>query len=224
MRIIIYARVSTSDQADGVSLEAQRAKLVAYADALDLEVVETIEDAGESGKSLNRPGLQHALRMLSGGEADGIAIVKLDRLTRSVSDWQTLINGWFGEKPGKQLFSLGDSINTATAGGRLVLNVLLSVAQWERETIGERTREALRHKISKGERCGKVRYGYDLGEDGKTLIPNATEQEAISTIGRLRAAGRSLRAIAAELTSQGVSTKEGRPWTHTAVSRILQRA
>jgi DNA invertase Pin-like site-specific DNA recombinase len=224
MRVINYSRVSTSEQADsGVSLEAQEAKLAAYAELFDLEVVEAIADAGESAKSLNRPGLQRALAMLKRGEADGLAVVKLDRLTRSVADWQTLIDGWFGERAGKQLFSVGDSIDTRTAAGRLVLNVLMSVAAWEREAIGERTREALRHKIRCNQRCGKVRFGFDLAGDGKTLIPNVTEQRAIAMITSLRAAGRTLRQIAAELTAHGVRTKEGGAWTHTAVARILQR-
>lgn len=180
MRVILYARVSTADQSDhGISLEAQEAKMEAYAALYDLEVVERIVDAGESAKSLNRPGLQRALGLLKAGKAEGLVVVKLDRLTRSVADWQLLIDNYFGERPGKQLFSVADSIDTRTAAGRLVLNVLLSVAQWERETTGERTREALRHKITSGQRCGKVRYGYDLAPDGKTLVPNADEQEVI---------------------------------------------
>src|SRR5262249_15317984 len=167
MKVICYCRVSTNDQADnGVSLDAQKAKLTAYASLYDLTVVEVITDAGESAKSLNRPGLQRALAMLRRGEADGLAVVKLDRLTRSVADWQVLIDDYFGERPGKQLFSVADSIDTRTAAGRLVLNVLLSVAQWERETTAERTREALRHKIRNKERVGKVRFGYDLADDG----------------------------------------------------------
>lgn len=224
MRVIIYSRVSTADQADcGVSLEAQVAKLTAYAGVFDLEVVEAIVDAGESAKSLNRPGLQRALAMLKRGEADGLAVVKLDRLTRSVADWQTLIDGWFGERAGKQLFSVGDSIDTRTAAGRLVLNVLMSVAAWEREAIGERTREALRHKIRCNQRCGKIRFGFDLADDHKTLVVNQVEQQAIDLMTSLRAAGRTLRQIATELTSRGIRTKEGGAWTHTAVARILQR-
>jgi site-specific DNA recombinase len=199
-------------------------KLASYAALYDLAIVETIVDAGESAKSLNRPGLQRALTMLRRGEADGLVIVKLDRLTRSVADWQTLIDDYFGERAGKQLFSVNDSIDTRTAAGRLVLNVLLSVAQWERETTGERTREALRHKMASGERCGKVRFGFDLAADGKTLRPNADEQAAITLMANLRAAGRTLRQIAAELTARGIPTKEGGMiWTHTAVGRILQR-
>ena len=99
MKVILYARVSTADQSDhGISLDAQQAKLGAYASLYDLTVVETIVDAGESAKSLNRPGLQRALDLLKAGKADGLAVVKLDRLTRSVADWQTLIDDYFGEK------------------------------------------------------------------------------------------------------------------------------
>lgn len=225
MKVVAYTRVSTSDQAEsGVSLPAQLAKTAAYASLYDLEIVETIVDQAKSAKSLDRPGLQKALGMLKAGMADGLLIVKLDRLTRSVADWQVLIDEYFGEKAGKTLFSVTDSIDTRTAAGRLVLNVLLSVAQWERETTAERTREALQHKIRCGERCGKVRFGYDLSEDGKVLIENSEEQQVIASIRDLRAAGRSLQQIANELSARNIPTKEGNTrWLHTAVNRILRR-
>ncbi len=225
MRVILYCRVSTLDQADnGVSLDAQIAKLTAYASLYELVVIETITDAGESAKSLNRPGLQRALTMLRRGEADGLAVVKLDRLTRSVADWQILIDEHFGERPGKQLFSVADSIDTRTAAGRLVLNVLLSVAQWERETTGERTKEALRHKIRNRERVGKTRFGFNLADNGSTLIPNDSEQAAIRLMHQLRNDGFTLRRIAAELTQRGIATKEGlATWTHSAVAYILRQ-
>jgi DNA invertase Pin-like site-specific DNA recombinase len=135
-----------------------------------------------------------------------------------------LIDGCFGERAGKQLLSVNDSIDTRTASGRLVLNILLSVAAWEREANAERTREALRHKIRNNERCGKVRFGFDLADDGKRLVPNPTEQEAIVVMSQLRAAGLTLRQIAAELSRRGIRTKEGSAaWKHTVVGRILQR-
>jgi DNA invertase Pin-like site-specific DNA recombinase len=226
MKVVGYVRVSTEEQAiNGQSLDAQRAKLRAYAELYDQELVEIVEDAGASAKSLNRPGLRDALGKLAKGAAAGLLIAKLDRLTRSVADWQRLIEKYFGERPGKQLFSVADSIDTRTAAGRLVLNVLLSVAQWERETIGERTRDAMQHKIRvKRERCGKVRFGYDLAADGKTLLPNAEEQEAIRLMRKLRGEGESYRAIAAELNRRGIATKERRPWVHTSVKGILDRA
>jgi DNA invertase Pin-like site-specific DNA recombinase len=226
MRVIIYTRVSTTDQAEnGSSLDAQRAKLDAYASLYDLQIVAVISDDGESAATLKRPGLQRALDMLRSGEADGLLVAKLDRLSRSVADWQRLIESYFGERGGKQLFSVADSIDTRTAAGRLVLNVLVAVAQWEREAIGERTREVLRHRIRSGKRCGKVRFGFDLADDGETLLPNAHEQETIALMRDLDASGRTLRQIAAELSARGIRTKEqGAIWTHTAVRRILDRA
>ena len=136
-----------------------------------------------------------------------------------------MIDDYFGEKAGKQLFSVNDSIDTRTAAGRLVLNVLLSVAQWERETTAERTREALQHKIRSGERVGKVKYGFDLGDDGITLTPNPIEQTTLTLIQELRTAGRTLRQIAAELTSRNIPTKEGHSqWQHQTVAYMLSRA
>ena len=222
MKTILYVRASTEDQQ--ITLEAQKAKLEAYAGVYELQIVETVIES-ESAKSLNRAGLQRALALLRSDEADGLAVVKLDRLTRNVADWQTLIDGYFGERAGKQFFSVADSVDTRTAAGRMVLNILLSVAQWEREAIGERTREALRHKISRKERVGKVRFGYDLAQDGRQLVVNQLEQQAIGIMRELRDAGRSLREIAAELTKQGFPTKERKgDWTHKAVACILKRA
>ena len=139
-RTLAYLRVSTEKQADrGVSLDAQRAKATAYAQLYELELLEVIVDAGESAKSLDRPGLQRALGMLKRGEADALLVVKLDRLTRSVRDLGHLVEKYFA--PGKAaLLSVGEQIDTRSAAGRLVLNVLASVSQWEREAIGERTR------------------------------------------------------------------------------------
>jgi len=226
MKAIAYIRVSTEEQAtDGVSLKAQRAKVEAYANLYDIELVAVLEDAGQSAKSLNRPGLQKAIAMLKTGKADGLLIAKLDRLSRSVSDWNRLIDGFFGEKAGKQLWSVADSIDTTTAAGRLVLNVLMSVAQWERETIGERTATALQYKKSMGERIsGKIPFGFDLAEDGKTLTRNETEQTIIERIHNLKAKGFSLRKIAGALNQEGIPSKERKRWNHVQIHRILKVA
>jgi site-specific DNA recombinase len=225
MRAVGYIRVSSEEQAsEGVSLDAQRAKVQGYADLYGLELVAIEVDAGVSAKTLDRPALARALAMLDRDEADGLVIAKLDRLSRSVGDWDHLIADYFGERAGKKLWSVADSIDTRTAAGRLVLNVLMSVAQWEREAIGERTRDALQHKIRQGERCGKVRFGHDLGPDGVRLIDNPAEQEGLILLRELAAEGRSLRSIARELTRRGIPTKEGRPrWDHSSVKRILAR-
>src|SRR5216684_1876071 len=96
-RTIVYCRVSTDKQADrGVSLDAQQAKAKTYADLYDLNIVEVVIDAGVSAKTLDRPGLERALGLLKSGKAEALLVVKLDRLTRSVSDLGRLVEGYFG--------------------------------------------------------------------------------------------------------------------------------
>jgi site-specific DNA recombinase len=226
IKVVGYVRVSTDEQRDsGHSLDAQKEKLKAYAALYDLELVELVEDGGESAKTLKRPGLQRVLAMLKHGSADGLLIAKLDRLTRSVSDWQTLIDGFFGERAGKNLHSVADSIDTRTAAGRLVLNVLLSVAQWEREAIGERTRDALQHKKRKNQRVGTIPFGKALADDGVNLKDNDVESQAIRLIRDLRAEGYTLRAIAKELESRGVLNKAGKAkWIHSQIQNLLARS
>jgi site-specific DNA recombinase len=225
LKVIGYVRVSTEEQSrDGVSLDAQREKVQGYARLYDLDLVGVITDAGVSAKTLDRPGLSEVLELLRLGEVDGVVIAKLDRLTRSVMDLGILIDRYFGEKGGRQLFSVSDAIDTRTPSGRLVLNILVSVAQWEREEIGRRTKDALGHKMANGERCGSLRYGYDLGVDGKTLVPNDGEQQVLALIELLAAQGRSDRSIAAALNDLNIPTKTRRgPWCHSAIARIRQR-
>src|SRR3989442_8701879 len=175
-KAIGYIRVSTDKQADhGISLEAQQAKLTAYAQLYDVELVDIIVDAGVSAKTLDRPGLQRALGMLRKGQASALLVAKLDRLTRSVKDLGTLVEDYFSSDK-ITLLSVADNIDTRTAAGRLVLNVLGSVAQWEREVISERTSEALSHIKTQGHKTGgDVPYGNRLAADGKTLVEDADE-------------------------------------------------
>src|SRR5256885_12778554 len=179
MRVIGYIRVSTDEQAtNGVSLAAQEQKVRAYCALYDLELVELIHDPGASAKTLDREGLSRALAALDRGEVDGLVVAKLDRLTRSVVDMATLVNEYFGERAGKSLFSVADAIDTRTAAGRMVLNILVSVSQWERETIGERTRDALRHQRTVGEVYGPTPLGY-AAVDGR-LVAVDDEQRAVA--------------------------------------------
>src|SRR3954469_45725 len=97
MRVIGYIRVSTEEQAsEGVSLDAQRCKLEAYAKLYELDLVAVEVDAGVSAKTLERPGLRSALARLARGDVEGLLIAKLDRLSRSVADWNALIEAHFG--------------------------------------------------------------------------------------------------------------------------------
>jgi site-specific DNA recombinase len=225
-RAIAYVRVSTEEQSEtGVSLAAQEAKIRSYCELYGIELVRVVVDAGESGKSLDRPGIQEALERLDRKEADGLVIAKLDRLSRNVGDWNWLISNYFGEKPGKQVWSVNDEIDTRTATGRMVLNVMMTIYQWERETIGERTKDALRYKKTQNQRVsGRIPYGKALAADGITLVPCGTEQEVLTTIRELRNNGMTLTAIAAELNARGIQKREGGKWEHTFVSRLLKAA
>src|SRR5580765_6965425 len=189
MKALGYVRVSTEKQADfGVSLDAQTEKIRAMAVVQGAELLDVIIDAGESAKSLHRPGMARLLALVDAGAVDTVIIAKLDRLSRSVADLAELLKRF--ERRGVSLVSVADSLDTRSAAGRLVLNVMVSVSQWEREAIGERTRDAMRHKRSKGERVGTVPFGYQLAADGVQLEADASEQRILARMQGLQAAGR----------------------------------
>ncbi|MGB6950913.1 MAG: recombinase family protein, partial [Candidatus Cybelea sp.] len=120
---VAYVRVSTEDQArEGVSLDAQEARIGAYALAMGFSVSETVRDAGESAKSLNRPGIASLLERVRAGGIERIVVAKLDRLTRSVRDLGELID--LCAKHGVALVSIGETLDTSTAAGRMVVNML----------------------------------------------------------------------------------------------------
>lgn len=219
-RVIAYIRVSTEKQADkGVSLEAQQAKVEQYAQLYDLELVDVVVDAGASAKTLDRPGLQRALARLKAGEADALLVVKLDRLTRSVRDLDALLQDHFGAG-GAQLISMGEQIDTRTAAGRLVLNILAGVSQWEREAIGERTSAALQHKQAQGEYIGGTApYGYRIA--GERVEQEPGEQATIKAARALHASGLSLRKVAAALAAQGLVSREGKCFAANQIARMV---
>lgn len=216
-RVIIYSRVSTEEQADrGVSLAAQEERCRAYAGLYQLDVVEALADRAVSGKSLDRPALQAALTAIETGRADGLLVAKLDRLTRSVRDLGELLDGVFKSAA---LFSVSEQIDTRSAGGRLVLNVLASVSQWEREAIGERTATALRHKRARGERVGSVPLGYALSDDGKRVVETPEGAKVRAAIREYRSLGLSMRSIRDQIECEhGI-----RPGLGT-ISRICEEA
>lgn len=221
VKAVGYIRVSTEEQASsGVSLDAQKAKLEAYAALYDIELVNIEVDAGVSAKTLDRPGLQTALTKLEAGEAQALIVVKLDRLTRRVADLDTLIERYFGSR--FTLMSVSEQIDTSSAAGRLVLNVLTSVAQWERETTSERTKTALAHKKVQGQHVGSAGFGFKMVE--KKLEKVESQYQVITLIRKMRDAGHTLQAIADHLNSEGITTQRGGKWYPTTVKNILSRS
>ena len=222
MKAIGYVRVSTDRQAEqGVSLEAQEAKIRAMATVQGAELLDVIVDGGESAKSLNRPGLQRLLDLINAGKVESVIVAKLDRLTRSVKDLCGLLE--LLEKRKVALVSVAESLDTGSAAGRLVITIMGAVSQWEREAIGERTRDALRHKRGNGERVGNIEYGYRLSQDGIHVEPDPAEQASLAAIRGLRSGGNSLRAVAGALNESGHRTRRGSEWRLESVVRAINQ-
>ncbi len=190
-RIALYARVSTTEQHPDVQLNALRA----YAKARGLEVTEVYVDIGVSGAKAKRPALDRLRADAMKRRFDIVAVVKLDRLARSVHHLTTL--GQEFEALGVDLVVLDQAIDTTTPSGKLLFHVLGSIAEFERDLIRERTRAGL---------AAAKRRGKTLGR------PRVISQQASARIRRLHQAGRSLRQIAEVL---GVSK--------TAVANEVER-
>ena len=186
MRVIGYVRVSTDEQSvSGAGLEAQRRAIAAECKRRGWELVRTLEDHGYSAKDLRRPGVREALQTLEAGEASALVVAKLDRLSRSMLDFTGLMGK--AQRQGWALVALDCAVDTSTASGEAMANMLATFAQFERRLIGQRTREALAMKRASGVRLGR---------------PPTVPQKIVQRIQRQRARGDSLRAIADEPQSR----------------------
>ena len=222
-RALAYIRVSTDGQAqDGISLDAQRARIKAYCECQDYELVGVFADAGLSGSTLDRPQLQEALALLRQKRADVLVVLKLDRLSRSTRHILDLADRC--QREGWALVSLSENLDTSSAAGRFVLTVLGSLAQLEREQTVERTKLAMRHLRNTHKRVGEIRFGYSLADDGKSLIPNDAEQATITKLVLLRQRKRLGFQIVANLfNALHIKTKYGGRW-HARVLRNIYNA
>jgi site-specific DNA recombinase len=208
MRVIGYTRVSTDEQSkDGISLGMQARKITSYSDVKDWTVGELIQDEGQSAKSLNRPGMQRLLALVETGDIGAVVVYKLDRLTRSVADLDRLVKLF--ERKGTALVSLQESLDATTATGRLMMNLLASVSQWEREVIGERTRDAMQHLKAEGKPYSR---------------PTFADRDTIAWLRAERASGRSYAELAGELSHRGVKTARGGSWHASTVLSVLRNS
>lgn len=206
---LAYTRVSTSEQAEhGASLEAQRITLEAEAQRRGW-AVEVVSDEGVSAKNLNRrPGLLGALERLDAGKADFLMAIRLDRLSRSVSDFAGLLDR--ASKRGWGLRLISPDIDTTDPAGRFTANVLASAAQYERELIGQRTREGMAQRRSEGVRLGR---------------PRTMPDDVVERIRAARRAGLPLRHIAEALNEAAVPTSQGGSrWHASTVKAVLDAA
>jgi DNA invertase Pin-like site-specific DNA recombinase len=207
MQVLGYVRVSTSEQADsGAGLEVQRQAIVAECARRGWQLLEIVEDAGYSAKSLKRPGVQSALAQLKGGEAEALVTAKLDRLSRSMADFAGLMAD--SQKQGWAVVCLDLGVDTSTPAGEAMANVLATFAQFERRLIGQRTKDAMAVKRSEGVRVGR---------------PRETPAALVERVRQEREDGATLQAIADRLNADAVPTvRGGERWWTSAVSALLR--
>jgi site-specific DNA recombinase len=217
-----YLRVSTMGQADdGVSLEMQEAKIHHWAALHDIELLSLHRDEGISGGDTSRPGLMAAMDEVVRNKCALVAY-SLSRISRSTIHLLTLAETI--AKAGGDLVSLQERIDTGSPAGRVAFRIMSALAEFERDQVAERTREAMRHMKSQGKRVGSIPYGATLADDGETLLPEEREREIVHHVRELRKLGWSLRAISAELVKRGVFSRTGKPFHPQTLSRIIEAA
>lgn len=217
MKTIAYLRVSTTAQVtDGVSLDLQIEKIRQWAALHNSELVGVYSDNGLSGKNTARPGLQQALTAAKAHKA-ALVVYSLSRLSRNTLDTLRLVQEL--EQAGSDLVSIQEMIDTTSPAGRVVFRVLAALAEFEREQLAERTRQAMQHIKAQGKRVGSIPHGYQL--NGDKLIPNAGEQKTITLAKKYKGKGLSLRAISAALQKHGHVNRHGRAYNPNSVRGLL---
>ncbi len=218
LRCAVYTRKSSQEglELSFNSLQAQREACEAFIESQRHEgwtvLADAYDDGGFSGGTVERPALQTLLADIEAGKVDVIVVYKVDRLTRSLSDFAKIVDVL--DTHGVSFVSITQQFNTTTSMGRLTLNVLLSFAQFEREVTGERIRDKFLASRKKGMWMGgHPPFGYDLRD--KRLIINDREAGIVRHIYARYAETGSVRRVKAELDADGIRTKERISQTRT---------
>jgi site-specific DNA recombinase len=220
MRVAIYGRVSTEEQAqEGFSIAAQKEKLTAFVQSQDWDIYDYYIDEGVSAKDTDRPELQRMLRDIRDRKIDVVLVYRLDRLTRSVLDLYQLLQEF--ERYDVKFKSATEVYDTTTAIGRLFITLVAALAQWERENLAERVKFGQEQMVNELKRPGgRPPYGFDL-VDG-TLVINEQEAPIVREIFDRYIHGTGLDSIAADLNLRGIPTKFGKEWSKVTVQNLLQ--
>lgn len=199
--------MSTEEQrGSGAGLAAQRAAILTECEHRGWHLVDVIEDAGYSAKDLKRPGVRLALQLLAEGGADALVVAKLDRLSRSMLDFASIMAT--AQKQSWGLIALDCAVDTTTPAGEAMANVLATFAQFERRLISQRTKDALAAKRAQGVRLGR---------------PRQLPQIVVERIVAERQQAKTLAAISDGLNSDGVPTAQGGArWYPSTVRAVLE--
>jgi DNA invertase Pin-like site-specific DNA recombinase len=219
VRVAIYTRVSTEDQAkEGFSLDAQLDKLRSYCKARDWVIAKEYIDDGYSGRTVKRPAYKRMMEEID--KWDLLLVIKMDRIHRNSKNFMLMMEHL--KKEGKEFVSMTESLDTSTAMGRFVMDIIQRIAQLESEQIGERVLVGMEQKArTNGGVLGfNIPYGYDYNE-GRLLL-NEEESPIIKDIYSWYIQGKSMGEIAKMLNNSKIPTKRGGFWAKKTVSKILK--
>jgi site-specific DNA recombinase len=223
VRLIAYIRVSRVAGRDGesfITTKVQRERIEALAAAQGHAVVDWREDLDQPGSKWDRPGFQTALEAVEAGDADGIAVARLDRFARSVADAARALERL--EAAGGVLVAVDLNMDTSTNSGRLMRNVLMALAEFELGRIRESWASAGSHAATRGIHVCKVApVGYRKAEDAR-LEPDPIAAPIIRDVFRRRAAGASWNELCAFLDER-LPRENGRVWSRSTVSTLIER-
>ncbi len=219
LKSAIYTRVSTEDQAkEGFSLDAQLDKLRSYCNARDWSIAGEYIDDGYSGRNVKRPAYSRMLEEMDSW--DILLVIKMDRIHRNSKNFMLMMEDL--KKHEKEFVSMTESLDTSTAMGRFVMDIIQRIAQLESEQIGERVYIGMEQKArTNGGMLGfNIPYGYNY-VNGKLII-NHNEAKQVKKIFLQYSKGMGMKKIANELNSKNIPTKQNRNWGSQTVSLILK--
>jgi site-specific DNA recombinase len=223
LKVVGYTRVSTVEQAsEGMSLDAQESRILAWCEAMGAELVELVTDGGVSGSKLlsDRPGGRKVAHHLEARRpsADAVVVVRMDRLGRDAAEQIALLKRFRTGKVG--LVAIAQQIDLATPHGRAMAQIGAVFNELERALIAERTTEALSELRAQGRAWNHAPFGWNTVE-GRLQV-NPIEQETLARIRELRSLGMGYLKIAGELNAEGHATKRGGPWQAMSVRSVLR--
>jgi site-specific DNA recombinase len=217
LKAALYPRVSTEEQSkEGYSLAAQLEKMRAFCFSQGWTIYHEYVEEGKSAKDMDRPQLQGLLSNLH--QFDVVLVYKLDRLSRNVADINYLLNTF--EKNKVAFKSVTEPYDTTTAQGKLLINIFASLAQFEREQLAERTYMGMARKHEEGSRNGgRAPFGYYLDDNGKLAILEEEAKWVRWMFESFHTKGKKM--ITEELNNNGVRTRTGAYWNHSAVDYVV---
>ena len=215
-----YIRVSTERQVEGYSIEGQITQIEQYCQFNGYELVDIYADRGISGKSMNRPELHRMLNDAKNGKLDCVMVYKTNRLARNTSDLLTIVEEL--HRQNVEFFSLSERMEVKNSTGKLMLQILASFSEFERNTILENIYTGQRQRALEGYYQGNLPLGYNnIPDNKKELMINQHEANIVKYIFESYAKGHGYRKIANALNHKGYVTKKGNPFSISAVTYIL---